>query len=96
MSYEFEQAKTKLAQIKISMIEYLSTTCSSDEKARTTFQYLEAIVSKIIKRQAYQLCFESNGSPLWHGEIMTFLANWILAENELGIIMEQLIGDELI
>lgn len=87
MSFEINHAKLRLQEIKDKLRAYLHLTYTTAETAEDTYHYLERIVDKISKRQPYRICFERDGSPFWHAEVLQMLSEWIRLEHDLGLIL---------
>jgi len=89
--FEFNQAKLDLEETKSKLLEYIKLTYDAQEEMDSTFLYLESIVSKICKRQQFNICFDG-GNPIWHARILHLLSNWIRLENKVGVLMSQRIS----
>ena len=86
-NYEIQQAKEDLNSIKDKVRLYLREHYPEDKKdtAQEVFEYLERIVTKVIKRQKLNLSWGSGASPCWHASIFLMLSAWIEAEVSLSV-----------
>ena len=86
-NYDVQQAKASLTSAKEEVQNYLHTHYPKDKEkmAGEAFKHLEDIVTKIIKRQKFDLAWGSGASPCWHASIFLMLSAWIEAEVSLSI-----------
>ena len=90
-NYEVQQAKADLNSAKENIQDYLHKHYPDDKEKRAVeaFKHLENIVTKIIKRQKFDLAWGSGASPCWHASIFLMLSAWIEAEVSLSIAISE-------
>lgn len=93
--YDLEQAKNDLVEAESALSSYLITTYKEKSDADVTLKYLKDIIQCICKSQAYKIEFVRGGSPEWNVNVLRHVANVVMAENNLGIIMSKLLEDQL-
>ena len=90
-NYEIEKARDALNSVKDKVRLYLKEHYPKDKEdaAQEVFEYLERLVTKIIKRQKLNLSWGSGASPCWHASIFLMLSAWIEAETTLSVAISE-------
>lgn len=95
-NYEIQQAREALDSIKDKLIVYLKDNYPNDDDdgmADDAFDYLERIVTKVIKRQKMEISWGAGASPAWHADIFSMLGSWIEAETSLSNAILEVLGE---
>jgi hypothetical protein len=97
-NYELERALFELENLKEELHQYLALSYqkgeeNSERDAEHTYKYLEAAISKIIKRQAYSLKWSAGGTPAWHATILGFVSEWVKLELKISDLLSKSLSD---